>query len=434
MRKLLRFAIGTLCVLLALFGAWRIYCGYPSQGLCGIAAAVCLFPPLFDRIRPWRRGGVVTALLVVLGLLVFSPFPGKLQYRNLLPKRSSEPTVNVTTEPTVIARNTPSDIPTEPLLPSPTEEPTGTPASITPVPTSSPTPIPTATPSPIPTVTPSPLPTATPTPVPAEPYLQVICLDVGQGDATLIRHVDTAGREWNMMVDGGDRGTSSFVVARLERLGVSHLDAIVCTHYDADHCFGLIGCYVKYADERTTVYCPDYVADNTVTFQKFKQRLDEGIVSVNHPKPGDRIMFGDCDILVLGPVDVNAELENNRSIVLYLTYQGKTFYLPGDAEKEEESAIVSGGFLPNKNIDVYHASHHGSYSGSSKELLSVLKPKYTVISVGAENPYQHPHDVTLRRIADCGCENVLRTDKCGEITFTVRNGELTVSLERAMTE
>lgn len=405
MRKLLRFLLGTLCVLWALFGAWRVYSGYPLQGLCGIAAAVCLFPPLFDRIRPWRHGGIVTALFVALGLLVLSPFPQRLVYRDLLPARTATPTV--TQAVTEIAKNSPTEE-AVPLTASP---------SASPVPTNAPT------------LTPSPLPTATPTPVPVEPYLQVVCLDVGQGDATLIRHVDAAGREWNMMVDGGDRGTSSFVVARLARLGVSHLDAIVCTHYDADHCFGLIGCYTKYADKTTTVYASAYSVD-TVTFKKFKQRLDEGIVSVNYPKPGDKIPFGDCDILVLGPVDVNAELENNRSIVLYLTYQGKTFYLPGDAEREEELAIVSGGFLPNINIDVYHASHHGSYSGSNKELLSVLKPTYTVISVGADNPYEHPHDVVLRRIAECGCQNVLRTDLNGEVTFTVKNGSLSVETEK----
>lgn len=404
MRKLFRFGIGTLCVLLVALGIWRIICGYPLQGICGIAAGVCMLPPLHDRIRPWRHGWIVTMSFLVLGLLVLSPFPEKLIYRDLLTERPSP-----TATPTMLVRevtDAPSvtNVPTEVILPTkvPTDVPTGIPTEAV-------------------TLTPS------PTPLPA--YLEVICLDVGQGDATLIRHRDASGREWNMMVDGGDRGTSSFVVARLGRLGVSHLDAIVCTHYDADHCYGLIGCYVKYADKATTVYCPDYTAD-TATYQKFQKRLNEGIAMVNHPKPGDRILFGDCDVLVLGPVNVDAELENNRSIVLYLTFEGKTFYLPGDAEREEELAIVSGGFLSSGKVDVYHASHHGSYSGSNKELLSVLKPTYTVISVGADNPYEHPHDVTLRRIAECGCKNVLRTDQSGEIVFSVVNGELSVKTEK----
>ena len=408
MRKFLRFLWGLACVSVIAFGLWRIYAGYPLQGIMGIGCGVCLFPPLHERIRPWRHGWLVTALFVLLSASVLSPIPQGIVYRDLLPSKPSPTAVppslvrEVTNAPAIT--NAPSEV----VLP-------------TKVPTDAPTSVPTKE------ATPTSSPTPSPTPLPA--CLEVICLDVGQGDATLIRHTDASGKEWTMMVDGGDRDTSSFVVARLARLGVSRLDIIVATHYDADHTFGLIGCYTKYADRGTSVYCPSYAAD-TATYSKFKQRLDEGIVSVHHPTPGDTIPFGDCHILVLGPVDESDPVENNRSIVLYLTFEGVTFYLPGDSEQAEEAAILSGGLLPSGSVDVYHVSHHGSYTASTKELLSRIRPKYCVISVGADNPYEHPHNVVLRRISESGCENVLRTDLNGEIVFSVVNGELSVKTEK----
>lgn len=434
MRKTVRVLWGVLCVLFLCACIARIVFGCPLQGIVGIAFGICLFPPLFDRIKSWRHPTLSAVGLLLGAALVLSPLPRKLSYKaiwnSVFDSNSTAVELTITPTSVIVANttNTPTVVPTN--SPSISPELTGV-VTLTVAPTATVTNRPTAEP----TETPTPIPTDTPTPAPASPTptaaasLQVICLDVGQGDATLLLHTDHLGQTHTMMIDGGDRGTSSFVVARLSALGVTHLDQMVCTHYDADHCFGLIGCYVKYCDKTSTVYCPDYVAD-TVTYQKFVQRLDEGIVTVNHPKPGDSVPFGDCSITVLGPVDVNDAVENNRSIVLLLSYDGVSFYLPGDAEKGEESAILAGGLLPEGGVTVYHASHHGSYSASSAELLSVLKPTHTVISVGADNDYEHPHNVVLRRIAECGCANVLRTDLNGEVVFTVEDGTLRVSTER----
>lgn len=422
MRKLLRFTIGFLCVLLASAGVLRICFGYPLQGFLGIAGAVLLFPPLFDRIKPLRHWQWVAAVFVVLSLGILLPVPNKIVYRDLLPERSAKPSVSVT--PTQYVRELPSVTPTDIPTPVPSETVPSPTAAIK-LPTARPLPTNTPTPTPEPTFTPTP----TVTPVPEEPYLKVVCLDVGQGDATLFLHKDSAGRLWTMMFDGGDRGTSSFVVARLAKLGVTSIDYLGASHYDADHTFGLIGVYTKYCGNWTACFCPDYSAD-TATYTKFKQRLDEGVVKVIHPAPGEHLSFGECDILFVGPVNVNDEIENNRSIAFLLTYQGRTFYFPGDSEKGEETAILNAGILPAGPIDVYHVSHHGSYSASSRELLAHLKPKYCIISVGADNDYEHPHNVTLKRLTESGCENILRTDEHGEIVFEVRNGVLSVSTEK----
>ena len=66
--------------------------------------------------------------------------------------------------------------------------------------------------------------------------LLVRFLDVGQGDSALI----TLG-EHSMLIDGGPSSASSELFSILTRLGITHLDCIIATHPDADHCGGLAG-------------------------------------------------------------------------------------------------------------------------------------------------------------------------------------------------
>ena len=67
--------------------------------------------------------------------------------------------------------------------------------------------------------------------------MKVHFLDVGQGLSILVQ---SEGK--NLIYDGGDRKTSRFVVAYLKEQGVSKIDYLISSHYDADHMAGLIGC------------------------------------------------------------------------------------------------------------------------------------------------------------------------------------------------
>ncbi len=68
---------------------------------------------------------------------------------------------------------------------------------------------------------------------------EVVVIDVGQGDAILLRHGRRAA-----LVDGGGWPHGDFggrvLVPVLAAMGVTRLDAVVLTHPDADHCNGLV--------------------------------------------------------------------------------------------------------------------------------------------------------------------------------------------------
>ena len=62
------------------------------------------------------------------------------------------------------------------------------------------------------------------------------------------------------------------------------------------------------------------------------------------------------------------------------------------------------------------AGHHGAESSTGWALLARVQPEAVVVSVGEDNPYGHPSEAALRRIAAAGA-SILRTDCCGTITI-----------------
>ncbi|MBT4018099.1 MAG: MBL fold metallo-hydrolase [Alphaproteobacteria bacterium] len=67
-------------------------------------------------------------------------------------------------------------------------------------------------------------------------FLEIIHIDVGQGDATLV--ISPSGK--TMLIDGGQNGQGKkIVVPLLEKLGIRHLDYVIASHYDSDHIGGL---------------------------------------------------------------------------------------------------------------------------------------------------------------------------------------------------
>lgn len=228
-------------------------------------------------------------------------------------------------------------------------------------------------------------------------------LDVGEGLSVLVRSGGAS-----LLYDGGDRDASSFVVSYLQKQGISHLDYLIASHYDADHINGLIGALHVFAVD--TVLGPDYEHDSK-TYRSFLQAVSNAGLAVTHPEAGASYDLGDASFTVLAPRETVSE-SNNNSIVIRIVNGSNSFLLPGDAQSESEESICHLG-LPLKS-DVICPGHHGSYNATSELFLDYTQPKYAVISCGAGNEYGHPHQQTLDRLEDYGV-TVLRTDELGTI-------------------
>lgn len=234
--------------------------------------------------------------------------------------------------------------------------------------------------------------------------LEFHLLDVEQGTSILVNCDD----HW-LLYDGGNSGTSSYVVAYLKKQGIKKLDYIIASHFDADHISGLVGALNVF--ECDTVLSPDYEADTKI-YNSFDNMVKKNGALNIHPKQGDHYCLGEAEIEIVGPYTYSYAEENDRSICVRLTYGNTHFLMCGDAEYSAEFDMIKSGI--SLDSDVFVVSHHGSAYSNSTEFLNVVKPRYALISCELGNSYGHPSDEALKRLREAGCL-LYRTDLQKEI-------------------
>lgn len=235
--------------------------------------------------------------------------------------------------------------------------------------------------------------------------LTVHYLDVGQGSSAL---VESDGHY--MLIDGGDRSRSSYVVSYMQKLGITALDYILVSHYHADHLNGVIGALNAF--ETASVICPGYESD-TKLYHSFLRIMEEKDIPAVYPSIGDTFTLGSAYFTVVAPVTYDYSDENNNSIGIRLVNGSDSFLFTGDAEAESEEDFCR--LNTELSCDVYAAGHHGSASSSTYSLLEKALPEYVVISCGQDNSYGHPHAETMEKLEAVGAK-IFRTDTQGTLT------------------
>lgn len=268
-----------------------------------------------------------------------------------------------------------------------------------------------------PTATATPTPTPTPEPTPVTGDMAVHFLDVGQGLSIFVQ----SGGE-NLIYDGGDRGTSSFVVSYLQQQGVETIDYLISSHYDEDHLAGLIGCLNAFDVE--TVIGSDYEHDSQL-YQSFIDTVSAEGLEIQHPAVGTEFQFGTGKFTVLSPTEI-VDDSNANSVAIKLDNGQNSFIFTGDAEHNSEAAMCASGI--DLDCDVLVPGHHGSATATSWEFLEATIPEYAVISCGADNQYGHPDQDTMDKLQDMGI-NVFRTDKQGTIIAVSNATDITWNTE-----
>lgn len=247
--------------------------------------------------------------------------------------------------------------------------------------------------------------------------MKVHFLDVGQGLSILVQ---CDGQ--NMIYDGGDRSTSSYVVSYLKDQGVETIDYLISSHYDSDHMAGLIGCLNAF--DVKNVIGSDYVHDSEL-YTSFMDAVASKGLEVQHPAVGDTFQLGNATFEVLGPVNISSD-SNNNSVAIKLTNDDDSFLFTGDAEAAEEAEMIGTGI--DLNCEVLVLGHHGSDTSSSWDFLASTAPAYAVISCGKDNQYGHPHADTLEKMQSMDI-GIFRTDDQGTIVATSNGSTISFNVE-----
>jgi beta-lactamase superfamily II metal-dependent hydrolase len=266
----------------------------------------------------------------------------------------------------------------------------------------------------------------TPPPPPAgRAEMNVVFLDVGQGDSILIRAPDGQ----VMLIDGGRSMSlaNSLIIPQITAWGASQVDVLVVTHPDADHIAGLVGVLENFPVKLVALTGDEHPTD---IYTRLLNNVRNKNISALEVRTGTTIPFDPAVKLdVLGPDDalVNQDNTNDGSIVIKLTYGQTSFLFTGDAEFAENQSIL------RNNLDVratvLKLGHHGSRTSTDENWLRAVQPQLGIISAGAGNPFGHPHAEVVAALNNLGIQYV-RTDEHGTVTIASDGTQLRVTSQR----
>ena len=136
--------------------------------------------------------------------------------------------------------------------------------------------------------------------------------------------------------------------------------------------------------------------------------------NIRYYKNIENIYIGNTSIYFLNTGIYNNE--NDNSNVLYFIVNNYKFLLMGDAGVDKEKDILNEYSI--EDIDFLKVGHHGSDTSSSKEFIDIMNPKYSIISVGENNRYNHPKKSVLNTLSN---SKIYRTDKDGSIEIKIKS-------------
>lgn len=246
-------------------------------------------------------------------------------------------------------------------------------------------------------------------------------MDVGQADAALIYS-----NGCSAVIDAGLTSSADDISEDLKSADIKDIDALLITHLHMDHAGALAKIAMSFPIDNLIIPNRDSSAEAMPTVNEAEKRVVAEKGKVFTATEGMNFNIGEFEVTVLAYFP-DATKENDRSVITMAKIGNKKFLFTGDAEKATESDLLTEKL--NIDCDVLKVGHHGSNSSSTAAFLKAASPEYAAISVGKDNMYSHPSNKTVTALKNCGAK-VYRTDKNGDISFYVENGNIRVETEK----
>ncbi|MGY3778908.1 ComEC/Rec2 family competence protein [Isobaculum melis] len=250
-------------------------------------------------------------------------------------------------------------------------------------------------------------------------------LNVGQGDATLIKGSDGT----TILIDTGryDDREKRIIGYLNEAIGTGgKIDLLIFTHGDSDH-IGHGDLVLDYFDVKE-VWMNGFDS-TTKIYERLLDRISASKAVYKEPKRGETATFGEFQLEVLNPTEIPKSNTNDDSISVMLHFGTFSALFTGDASTRVEKELLTTQ-LPLQ-ATLFQVGHHGSKDSNSLTFLQRVAPKIAVYSAGVNNTYGHPHIEAMNRIKEVGVTELYGTDQNGSITLTVKNdGSYTWQLEK----
>lgn len=238
--------------------------------------------------------------------------------------------------------------------------------------------------------------------------LQVAFLDVGQGDASFIRIPTNK----IILIDGGPDNLVLYRLAERMAFYERKIEAIIISHFHDDHIIGLIEILRRYKVKQI-IFASNLESSSLaqLLFEEATKRKTK-IISLNSSSSFN--LGSQCEAILFNPLILKVKENGNNSLLTKLDCVDFRVLFSGDNEKEVEKMLLDIKF--DLEADIFKASHHGSKTSNNIDFLKAVNPEIIVISVGADNRFNHPAPETLKTATDLEMR-VFRTDENGSLDF-----------------
>lgn len=208
-------------------------------------------------------------------------------------------------------------------------------------------------------------------------WLEVVFLDVGKADAAVLLTEHSV-----VVIDTGKNKTGDDLVDFLRSRDISHIDAMIITHFDKDHVGGADK--VLEAFSVGVVYECAWEKDGKQVRQYRDALESQGIQPVVLEEDMAFAIDGAQYAIDAARLSYEGEnASNDMSLVVRVEYGQTSFLFAADAENDRLFELLAEGNLAS---DVLKVPHHGGYEALSSAFFQAVAPKYAVITSDAENP------------------------------------------------
>lgn len=252
--------------------------------------------------------------------------------------------------------------------------------------------------------------------------MQVLCMDVGQGDGFLLR----TGRR-NLLIDGGSSSDKKLGEIMLEpclkSMGITRLDYAVVSHGDADHTSGLQFLLEQSEDIRISVLVLPAAGKGQEAYERLKKLAEARGTRTIYMESGQEITAGELRLSCIYSgegTEGNKKDRNAHSLVLCGDYKSFHMMFTGDMGSAQEQKLLELACTSEfrrchlEHAQILKVAHHGSDSSSDKAFLDAMPLRLAVLSYGKGNSYGHPSGEVLKRLKERNIR-FLETGKAGAI-------------------
>ena len=215
--------------------------------------------------------------------------------------------------------------------------------------------------------------TAVPDPSPALADDLILFVNVGKADAAVICSAGDC-----YVVDTGTADSAPALFGALNFLGIKSVKGVFVTHSHSDHVGGLSALLSYYPVEtvyRASISSPKNGKQNPADKAAEKAGVQTVLLSA-----GDTVPIGKSNsALVLGPLTLNTEDDNDNSLVLDLRMNGTHILLTGDMQFAEEETLVER-YGTDLKTDILKVGNHGNPDATGPTFASSCDPDIVVVS------------------------------------------------------